>query len=96
MSSSTAMKKYTGKVNINMLDSMICVGSGHPEYFARKLYNIFKVANYRASEGKTIRVPYRGPVSYTVLDMLGGIRSACTYTGQTHLDALFAMKRSRE
>jgi len=47
-----------------------------------------KVANYRASEGKTIRVPYRGPVDYTVLDMLGGIRSACTYTGAKTLDQL--------
>uniref|UniRef100_A0A6U3B9B1 GMP reductase n=1 Tax=Lotharella globosa TaxID=91324 RepID=A0A6U3B9B1_9EUKA len=46
------------------------------------------VANYRASEGKTIRVPYRGPVRNTVLDMLGGIRSACTYTGAAHLDQL--------
>jgi len=47
-----------------------------------------KVANYRASEGKTIRVPYRGPVNFTVLDMLGGIRSACTYTGAATLTEL--------
>jgi len=47
---------------------------------AMKKY-VGKVANYRASEGKTIRVPYRGNVEFTVLDMLGGIRSACTYVG---------------
>ena len=35
----------------------------------------------RASEGKTVEVPYRGDVNATMLDVLGGIRSACTYTG---------------
>ncbi len=37
------------------------------------------VAEYRASEGKTVLVPYKGTVNATVLDTLGGIRSACTY-----------------
>ncbi|KAK0413560.1 hypothetical protein QR680_006870 [Steinernema hermaphroditum] len=46
------------------------------------------VAEYRASEGKTVTVPYRGDVQGTVLDLLGGIRSACTYTGATHLKEL--------
>ena len=32
------------------------------------------VAEYRSSEGRTVRVPYRGPVSKTVLDILGGLR----------------------
>ena len=36
------------------------------------------VANYRASEGKTVEVPFRGDVENTVLDILGGIRSTCT------------------
>ena len=35
--------------------------------------------DYRASEGRVIRVPYRGPIEDTVLDYLGGLRSACTY-----------------
>ncbi|CAJ0561401.1 unnamed protein product, partial [Mesorhabditis spiculigera] len=39
------------------------------------------VAEYRASEGKTVQMPYRGDVMNTVQDILGGIRSACTYTG---------------
>lgn len=34
---------------------------------------------YRASEGRTIRVPYRGLLENTVLDYLGGLRSTCTY-----------------
>ncbi len=39
------------------------------------------MAEYRSSEGKTVLVPYRGPVAATVQDILGGIRSTCTYVG---------------
>ena len=39
------------------------------------------VATYRASEGKTVTVPYRGCIDDTVQEILGGIRSACTYVG---------------
>jgi len=40
-----------------------------------------KVNEYRASEGKSVQVPYRGPVRATILEILGGLRSACTYVG---------------
>ncbi len=43
------------------------------------------VAEYRASEGKTVAVPYRGAVAATVRDILGGVRSACTYVGARQL-----------
>lgn len=46
------------------------------------------VAEYRASEGKTVEIPYRGPVKNTVLDILGGIRSTCTYVGARKLKEL--------
>jgi GMP reductase len=46
------------------------------------------VADYRASEGKTVHVPYRGPVEDTVKDILGGLRSACTYVGARQLKEL--------
>jgi len=46
------------------------------------------VAEYRASEGKTVEVPYRGPVEGTVRDILGGVRSACTYVGASALREL--------
>ena len=39
------------------------------------------VATYKASEGKTVKVKYRGPVENTLHDIMGGVRSACTYTG---------------
>ena len=46
------------------------------------------VAEYRSSEGRTVRVPYRGPVRPTVLDLLGGLRSTCTYVGAGSLKQL--------
>ncbi|MCT4672631.1 MAG: GMP reductase [Prolixibacteraceae bacterium] len=46
------------------------------------------VAEYRASEGKTVEVPYKGAVKTTVLDILGGVRSTCTYVGASRLKEL--------
>lgn len=46
------------------------------------------VAEYRASEGKTVEIQYRGDVEATILDILGGIRSTCTYVGASHLKEL--------
>lgn len=46
------------------------------------------VAEYRSSEGKTVEVAYKGDVEATVLDTLGGLRSACTYTGASKLKEL--------
>tara|TARA_R110000868_G_scaffold56488_4_gene174790 strand:+ start:134 stop:1174 length:1041 start_codon:yes stop_codon:yes gene_type:complete len=46
------------------------------------------VADYRASEGKTVEVPYRGKVESTLQDILGGLRSTCTYVGAQRLKEL--------
>lgn len=46
------------------------------------------VAEYRASEGKTVEVPYRGKVENTLQDILGGLRSTCTYVGAARLKEL--------
>lgn len=46
------------------------------------------VAKYRAAEGKSVDIPYRGPVEETVLEILGGIRSTCTYSGAAKLKEL--------
>jgi len=46
------------------------------------------VAKYRASEGKRVLIPYKGPVEDTILDILGGIRSTCTYVGAKELREL--------
>ena len=44
--------------------------------------------NYKASEGKAVQVPYRGSVRKTIEEILGGLRSACTYAGAQTLKAL--------
>tara|TARA_R110002020_G_scaffold466202_1_gene688518 strand:+ start:91651 stop:92691 length:1041 start_codon:yes stop_codon:yes gene_type:complete len=46
------------------------------------------VADYRASEGKTVLVPYKGSVLDTLHDILGGLRSTCTYVGAQRLKEL--------
>ncbi len=46
------------------------------------------IADYRASEGKTVEVPYRGQVENTLQDILGGLRSTCTYVGAPRLKEL--------
>jgi GMP reductase len=46
------------------------------------------VAEYRAAEGKEVLVPYRGPVANTAQEILGGVRSACTYVGARRLKEL--------
>ena len=46
------------------------------------------IAEYRSSEGRTVKVPYKGPIKNTILDLLGGIRSACTYVGASNLKHL--------
>lgn len=46
------------------------------------------VAEYRSSEGKTVKIPYRGPIDETIRDIMGGVRSACTYVGASELREL--------
>jgi len=44
--------------------------------------------DYRSSEGRTVLVPYRGPVIVTLQDILGGVRSTLTYVGAQKLKQL--------
>uniref|UniRef100_A0A8C3SAW3 GMP reductase n=2 Tax=Chelydra serpentina TaxID=8475 RepID=A0A8C3SAW3_CHESE len=46
------------------------------------------VAEYRASEGRAVEVPFRGAVEHTLRDVLGGLRSTCTYVGAAKLKEL--------
>lgn len=46
------------------------------------------VAKYRAAEGKTVLLPFRGPVENTIQDIMGGVRSTCTYVGAAQLKEL--------
>jgi GMP reductase len=46
------------------------------------------VADYRSSEGRTVEVSYRGSVEETIKNILGGLRSTCTYVGAPTLKQL--------
>ena len=63
------------------VDKLLEIIAGAEDKLAamRKYYGEKKA--HRASEGKTVMVDYRGPVKDTVQEILGGLRSACTYAG---------------
>ena len=44
-----------------------------------------KIADYRASEGKRVKIKFRGPVENTVREILGGLRSSHSYIGATNI-----------
>jgi len=46
------------------------------------------LADYRSSEGKKVTIPYRGKLEETIRDILGGVRSSCTYVGAPSLKQL--------
>ena len=46
------------------------------------------MANYKSSEGKTVKIEHRGPVEKTILDIQGGIRSTMTYIGAKQIKDL--------
>lgn len=50
--------------------------------------HIGNIAEYRATEGKSVKIPFRGDVKYSVKDILGGLRSACTYVGAARIKEL--------
>ena len=46
------------------------------------------LSDYRSSEGKKVQLKYRGKIKDTVLNILGGLRSSCTYVGASSLKQL--------
>ncbi len=46
------------------------------------------LSDYRSSEGKKVSIPYRGKLDDTIKDILGGVRSSCTYVGAPSLKQL--------
>jgi GMP reductase len=48
------------------------------------------LSDYRASEGRTVEVPYKGSVKNTIQDIFGGLRSSCSYVGAFNLPELYS------
>lgn len=55
---------------------------------ANELYN-GGLKDYRTSEGKKISIPLKGPLQNTIMDINGGLRSACTYVNASNLDDFY-------
>ena len=45
-------------------------------------------SDYRSSEGRELKVAYKGQLKNTIENYLGGLRSACTYTNSANLEEL--------
>jgi GMP reductase len=82
-------------------DDILNTGGTHNRYVRKKFVEFYGMsskeaqdkhsggmANYKASEGKVVRVPYRGSVKNTIEEIMGGLRSACTYAGARNLKSL--------
>ena len=48
-----------------------------------------KMNDYRSSEGRVIKVPYKGALEHTIRDYLGGVRSTCTYVDASNILELY-------
>jgi GMP reductase len=69
--------------------------SGGPQKVALKFYGMSsKEANdkynggvkpYKTAEGKCVKIPYKGPAEKVLLDIMGSVRSGCTYVGAESL-----------
>lgn len=73
-----------GDIKPNIITSYYIVAYGMSSDLANKKH-FGGLKDYRTSEGRTIKKPYQGSVSNVVLDILGGLRSTCTYTNSHSL-----------
>ena len=80
---SSHLKKRTKKVETKQFVKFYGMSSD-----AANTKHFGGLKDYRSSEGREVLVPYRGSVSDTVQDLLGGIRSTCTYAGANSLKQL--------
>ena len=94
-------KAFGGGADFVMLGGMLAghdEGGGEVEDGKVKFYGMSSetandkhfggLKDYRAAEGKEVSIPYRGAVNATIQDILGGLRSACTYSGARRIKDL--------
>jgi len=91
-------KAFGGGAHFVMLGGMLAghneseveVKNGKREFYgmssdrAREVHGKRK-DGYRGNEGRAVILPDRGPVKETIEDILGGVRSSCTYIGARRL-----------
>ena len=59
------------------------------EYAIKNHYNTNNTLDYRSSEGRYLKIKYKGKLIDTVNDYLGGLRSTCAYTNSFDLNELY-------
>ena len=87
-------KAFAGGADFVMLGGMLAghnegemhVTNGTAEFYGMSSDRAMEVHGsrkdgYRGAEGRVVKVPARGPVGDTVVEILGGVRSSCTYIG---------------
>jgi GMP reductase len=57
-------------------------------YAMKNNYAANNNSDYRTSEGRELKVAYKGPLKNTIENYLGGLRSACSYTNSVNLQEL--------
>lgn len=57
-------------------------------YAMKNNYATNNNTSYRSSEGREIKIKYKGQLNNTVQNYLGGIRSTCTYTNSAKIEDL--------
>ena len=57
-------------------------------YAMKNNYAANNNSDYRSSEGRELKVAYKGALKNTIENYLGGLRSACTYTNSANLEEL--------
>ena len=71
-------------------ESEVDVSDGKMEFYGMSSDRAMEIHGarkdgYRGAEGKDIRIPYKGTVEETLTEIIGGVRSACTYIGATKI-----------
>ena len=61
---------------------------GMSSQHAMEKYGDGKMKKYRSSEGDVLKIKYKGQIEDTVYDLLGGIRSTCTYVNAKNIEEL--------
>jgi GMP reductase len=84
-------KAFCGGADFVMLGGML---AGHDETgtefygmssYKAQMENGGELKDYRASEGRELTIEARGSLKGTIREILGGVRSACTYIGAREL-----------
>jgi GMP reductase len=99
-SSGDVVKAFGAGADFVMLGGMMAgtdegggeMKDGHVEFYGSSTTqaqeNTGGVQKHRTSEGRIIRIPHKGAVANVVTDILGGLRSGCTYVGANKLKNL--------